>query len=149
MKCTAVVCACSKMFGSLNIFFNCHVNGEESNEKCSWWRHLAITNDLVCFPPNTSLAGNYTIVIFLGSEVNSFICCDLFTLNECLSLAMFQTQWEGKCLCFFHYGTVLRFLGCPESLKSCFFLENCRIFLLQKFHCSFIHWNLGLWDLSE
>lgn len=31
---------------ALWIFFNCDMNSEESTKKCSWCRHLAITNDL-------------------------------------------------------------------------------------------------------
>lgn len=51
-------------------FFKLSHEWWRKHKKCSWCRHLAITNDLVYFPPNTSLSGNYTIVIFLGSEVN-------------------------------------------------------------------------------
>lgn len=76
----------------------------------------------------------------IRSELIYFICCDLFALNERPCLWIYSEHNErGNVYSFLHSGTVLALLISPDSLKSCFspLLENCRIFLLQKFLCSF------------
>lgn len=64
------LCLLQNVWLSEYFFKYWHMNDEEGIKKCIWCRHLTITNDFVYFPPNTSLSGNYTIAIFLGSEVN-------------------------------------------------------------------------------